>query len=131
MSRVYRSRGTPRTSIEYLAQALVFLKEVNNLPTSIARAHYNLGKAYTDLGEYEKALDYLNQALAVWKSRNDPINIAATVRELARAERGRGHLETALAQSEAALNILEWMRTPGRWAGTASFLSSGSGTGLF
>ena len=42
----------------------------------MARAHYNLGKAYIDLGEYDKAIKYLNEALLVWRSRNDPINIA-------------------------------------------------------
>src|SRR5947208_14965979 len=48
--------------------------------------------------------------MVVYKFRNDPINIATTIRELARAERGRGHLETALAQSEVALNLMEWIR---------------------
>jgi CHAT domain-containing protein len=111
IGRVYRSMREPKKSIEFLDQSLVVLKDVNNPPTSVARAHYNLGKAYTDLGEHQKAIDYLNQALLVWKSRKDPINIAATVRELARAERGRGNLETALAQSEAAINLMEWIRT--------------------
>jgi CHAT domain-containing protein len=111
MGRVYRSMGEPRKSIEYLEQSLVVLKEVNNPPTSVARAHYNLGKAHTDLGEYEKALDYLNQGLEVWKSKNDSINIASTIRELARAERGRGNLQTALMQSQTAVNIIEWLRT--------------------
>jgi len=111
IGRVYRSMGEPKKSIEYLEQSLVVLKDVNNPPTSMARAHYNLGKAYTDLGEHQKAIDYLNQALMVWKSRSDPINIAATIRELARAELGRGNLETALAQSEAAISLMEWIRT--------------------
>jgi CHAT domain-containing protein len=110
MGRVYRATGEPRKSIEYLDQSLILLKGTNYLAT-VARAHYNLGKAYTDLGEYQKALDYLNQALPVWKSKGDTINIAATIRELARAELGRGNLEAALAQSEAALNLMEWIRT--------------------
>ena len=110
IGRVYRSIGEHRKAIEYLEQSLVVLKGVNS-PTSVARAHYNLGKVYTDIGEYQKALDYLNQALLVWKSRGDRINIAATVRELARAERGHGNLEAALAQSETALNLMEWIRT--------------------
>jgi CHAT domain-containing protein/tetratricopeptide (TPR) repeat protein len=110
IGRVYRSIGEPRKAIEYLEQSLVVLKDADNPPTSVARAHYNLGKIYTDLGEYEKALDYLNQALVVWKSRSDPVNIAATIRELARAERGRGNLETALAQSATALNLMEGIR---------------------
>jgi CHAT domain-containing protein/Tfp pilus assembly protein PilF len=111
IGRVYRSGGEPRKAIEYLEQSLVLLKDANNPPTSVARAHYNLGKAYTDLGEYQTAIDYLDQALVVWKSRSDPLNIAATIRELARAERGRGHLETALAQSETALNLMEGIRS--------------------
>ncbi|HEX6188317.1 MAG TPA: CHAT domain-containing tetratricopeptide repeat protein [Pyrinomonadaceae bacterium] len=110
IARVYRSMGEPKKSIELLDQSLGLLKDVNNPAPGAARAHYNLGKAYTDLGEYQKAIDYLNQALLVWKSRGDPINIAATIRELARAERGRGNLETALAQTEAAINVIEWVR---------------------
>ena len=111
IGRVYRSSGEPKKSIEYLEQSLEVLKSADNPPTSVARAHYNLGKAYIDLGEYDKAINYLNEALLVWRSRNDPINIASTIRELARAERGRGNLETALAHSEAALNLIELLRT--------------------
>ena len=110
MGRVYRAMGEPRKSIEYLEQSLVLLKELNNPPTNVARAHYNLGKVYTDLGEYEKALSYLNEALLVWRARRDPINIASTIREMARAESGRGNLETALTQSEVAVNLIEWLR---------------------
>ena len=110
IARVYRSMGEPKKSIEYLDQSLVLLKGANNPASGVARAHYNLGKAYTDLGAYQKAIDYLNRALLVWKSRGDAINIAATIRELARAERGRGNLETALAQTEAAIDVIEWVR---------------------
>ncbi len=111
IGRVYRSMSEPGKSIEYLEQSLVVLKEVNNPPTSVARAHYNLGKAYIDLGEHEKAINYLNEALLVWRSRNDQINIASTIRELGRAERGRGNLETALAHSDVALNLIELLRS--------------------
>ncbi|PYS71338.1 MAG: hypothetical protein DMF69_10710, partial [Acidobacteria bacterium] len=125
MGRVYRTLGEPKKSIEYLDQSLVVLKEVNNPPTNVARAHYNLGKAYIDLGEYEKAINYLNEALLVWQSRHDPINIASTIRELARAERGRGNLETALVQSESALNLIEWLRSSsGGSEARATYLSS-------
>ncbi|HEY5837822.1 MAG TPA: CHAT domain-containing protein, partial [Pyrinomonadaceae bacterium] len=40
-----------------------------------------------------------------------PINIASTIRELARAESGRGNLEVALSQSEVALNLIELLRS--------------------
>lgn len=111
IGRVYRSLGEPRKSIEYLEKSLVILKDVNDPPTNVARANYNLGKAYTDLGEHEKAIDYLNRALLVWRARADPVNIASTIRELARAERGRGNLETALAESETALDLIELLRS--------------------
>jgi CHAT domain-containing protein/lipopolysaccharide biosynthesis regulator YciM len=110
MGRVYRSMGEPQKSIDFLQQSLVILKDVNS-PTAVARAHYNLGKVYTDLGQYEKALDHLNQALPPWKAVGDQINIAVTIRELARAELGRGNLDAAMAQSEAALNLMERLRT--------------------
>lgn len=108
--RVYRSIGEPRKAIEQLDQSLVLLKGIDS-PAGVARAHYNLGKIYTDIGEYVKAIDYLNRALTVWKAKADTINIAATIRELARAERGRGNLEAALGQSEVALNLMEWVRS--------------------
>jgi len=111
IGRVYRSIGEPKKSIEYLEQSLVVLKGADSPSATVARAHYNLGKAYTDLGEHEKAISYLNEALLVWRSRNDPTNIASTIRELARAERGRGNLETALAHSEVALNLIELLRS--------------------
>ncbi len=111
IGRVYRSMGEPKKSIEFLEQSLVVLKDANDPPLSVARAHYNLGKAYTDIGEYQKAHDSLNRALPVWKARGDQINVASTVLELARLERNRGNLTTALAHSNAALKIVEGLRT--------------------
>lgn len=110
IGRAYRSLGEYQKAIEVLEQSLVLLKDVNS-PNSVARGHYNLGKVYTDVREYEKAIDHLDQALTRWKAAGDQINIAVTIRELARAELGRGNLDTALAQSETALNLMERLRT--------------------
>ena len=110
IGRAYRSLGEYQKALEFLHQSLVLLKDLRS-PTAVARAHYNLGKVYTDLGEYERAIDYLNQALLFWKSNGDSVKSAEAIRELARAERGRGNLDNALAQSEAALNLIELVRT--------------------
>ena len=110
IGRVYRSTGEYQKALDVLEQSLILLKDINS-PTAVARAHYNMGKVYTDLGQYEKALDHLNQALPPWQAVGDQINIAVTIRELARAELGRGNLTAALAQSEAALNLIERLRT--------------------
>jgi hypothetical protein len=50
----------------------------------VARAHYNLGKALKS-GRVREAINY--QTKAYWfEIKADPINIASTIRELARAE---------------------------------------------
>ncbi|MFY9572365.1 MAG: CHAT domain-containing tetratricopeptide repeat protein, partial [Blastocatellia bacterium] len=71
----------------------------------------NLGALYRDLGEHQKALDYLNQALLLRRTVGDRNGEAATLAVIARLERDRGNLVEALNSIGAALTAVETLRT--------------------
>ena len=108
IGRVYRSIGEPRKSIEYLDQSLVVLKGVNS--SNQWPGHIIL-QAYTDLSRRSDPTKRGPTGLEI-PSRSH--KHTSTIRELARAESGRGNLETALVESEAALNLIELLRSR-RW----------------
>ncbi|MEC4985734.1 MAG: CHAT domain-containing tetratricopeptide repeat protein, partial [Oscillatoria sp. PMC 1076.18] len=71
----------------------------------------NLGLVYDSIGEKQQALNYYNQALPLTRAVGDKGGEAATLSNLASLERDRGNLNTALTQIEAAINIIEDLRS--------------------
>ncbi|HEY9613446.1 CHAT domain-containing protein, partial [Allocoleopsis sp.] len=71
----------------------------------------NIGKAYDELGEKQKALEYFNQSLPIFRVVGDKRGEAATLYNFAYLELNRGNLSAALTRIEAAINIIEDLRT--------------------
>src|SRR5690606_28048942 len=71
----------------------------------------NIGRAYYGLGERQKALDFYNQALTLRKSVADRSGEAVTRYNLAALQRDLNNLSEARAQIEAALAIIESLRS--------------------
>jgi CHAT domain-containing protein len=71
----------------------------------------NLGLIYESLGQKEKALDYLNQALKLRQTINDERGIANVLFYIARVERDRGNLSEAGKRMEEAMVLVEKLRT--------------------
>ncbi len=69
-----------------------------------------IGTIYRSLREYDKALDYLSQALELSRALEIRRGEAGTLVVLARVEHERGNLPAARAHSEAALSIIESVR---------------------
>jgi CHAT domain-containing protein/predicted negative regulator of RcsB-dependent stress response len=76
-----------------------------------AYALRNLGKVYNALKQYEKALSTYDQELALWQMLGDRTEEAKTLYQVAITQRDKGNLNEARTQIEAAINIVEDIRT--------------------
>ncbi|MBD2195158.1 MULTISPECIES: CHAT domain-containing protein [Calothrix] len=76
-----------------------------------ANALYGLGDAYKDLKEYQKAIDAYKQELTIRQEIGDRNGQAHTLYRIAQTERDRDRLASARSQIEAAIAILENIRT--------------------
>ncbi|MBD2211661.1 tetratricopeptide repeat protein [Nostoc linckia FACHB-104] len=76
-----------------------------------ANAFYGLGDAYKSLKQYEQAIDAYKQELTIRQAISDRNGQAHTLYRIATSERDRNNLEAARTQIEAAIAILENIRT--------------------
>jgi CHAT domain-containing protein len=70
-----------------------------------------IGRIYEDQGRGQQARECYNRALAVSRAAEYPFGETATRYNLARVERAGGDLNAARAQAEAALSLVESLRT--------------------
>ncbi|MDQ3254638.1 MAG: tetratricopeptide repeat protein, partial [Acidobacteriota bacterium] len=110
IGRLYSSTDEYQKALDYLHQALLVRREIGNRRAEAYTLH-NIGSIYCDLGEPQAALDYLRQALLIRRQIINQGGEASTLHEIARVERDRGRLTEARTQIEAALNIVETLRT--------------------
>ena len=107
---VYLWLGENQKALDYFNQALAFARTVGNRRVE-GTALDGIGVVYHSLGENQKALDYLNQALALRRAAGNRVREATTLKNIARVEQEQGNLAEALAQIEAAIKIIESLRT--------------------
>jgi tetratricopeptide (TPR) repeat protein len=80
----------------------------------------NLGLAYSDLGQVEKAIDYYEQALAIARDIGYQCNEGSWLGNLGLAYRDLGQIEKAIDYYEQALAIardIDYRRNEGIWLG--------------
>lgn len=107
---VYSVSGDQRRAIEYLNRALPLRVAVGDRQGE-ATTRNHLGRAYDLLGEPRRALQLYEQALQTWQAVGDRNGEVAALYGAARAESALGELERARARSEAALLIVNSLRT--------------------
>ena len=71
----------------------------------------DLGTVYAQLGEDQKALDIYQQSLQLSRAGEDKSTESSTLRRIALIKLNHGQLEEARANLEAALGIVEHLRT--------------------
>lgn len=76
-----------------------------------ARTLSNIAGTYRELGELAKAIEYFNRALPLRKATGDRNGEAVTLGNLAATEQKLNRLNDARTHSEAALKIIESLRT--------------------
>jgi CHAT domain-containing protein/Tfp pilus assembly protein PilF len=124
IGRVYDRLGEQQKALGYYDQALQLRRAVGDRRGEASTLN-NIGYVYASLDEKQKALDYFGQALRLARAVGDRTGEMNTLSGLARVERDRGNLSEAHAEMEAALRIIESLRTkvPGQEL-RASYLAS-------
>jgi CHAT domain-containing protein len=110
MGSIYHSMGDREKGVAYHLQALEKAREFgdHNLEAGVLQT---IGRTYEGAGDKEKALAYFNQSLSITRSLNDQVSEAASLATIALLERDRGNLLEARKQIEAAIEIIDYLRS--------------------
>ena len=106
----YEGLGDNQKALDFFNQSLEYMRKAGNhfyTATTLSR----LGLLYNRLNQKEKALDYFHQTLKIQQTINDQRGLAITLFHIAVMERDRGNLGDARKRVEAALAIVEELRT--------------------
>ena len=110
LGAVYDSLGEKDKAINYYYQALPLIRAVSYRGGEATTLN-NIGLVYSDLGEKQQALKYYNQALLILRAVEDRAGEANTLSNIAVVKRDQGNLQQALTHIQAAVDIVEDLRT--------------------
>jgi CHAT domain-containing protein/Tfp pilus assembly protein PilF len=106
----YSLHNEPAKAIEIYDRALLLHKSIGNI-RGAATMFYNSGIAHGRLGNYQKAVEHLNQALSISRSVSDRPLEASVLCGIARIEEAQGNLPASRSNIDAALQIIELLRS--------------------
>lgn len=107
---VYLSSGDGRKALEYFNQAL----ELNHAVADRRQEAYTLasiGHVHETLGDFERAIDFYNRGLTLNRSTQDAFGQIASLYRIASSERGLDRLQDGLSHTEAAISMIERLRS--------------------
>jgi CHAT domain-containing protein/Tfp pilus assembly protein PilF len=107
---VYKRLGDKQKALDYYEQALQIRRALNDRSGQAITLH-NIGSIRLSVGEREAALETFDQSLRLSRTVGAQENEANTLKGMAQAERDRGNLTEALGKIEAAIKIVESVRT--------------------
>ncbi|OKH17442.1 CHAT domain-containing tetratricopeptide repeat protein [[Limnothrix rosea] IAM M-220] len=107
---IYALLDSPEETLEVFNTALPIIRAVGDRRME-ATTLANIGLIYGETGEYEQALNFYNQALPLAQAVGDRSAEALTLVNIATVEYEQGQPENALATMEAAIAIVEDLRT--------------------
>ncbi|WP_146034030.1 CHAT domain-containing protein, partial [Nostoc cycadae] len=110
IGRVYDALGNKQQALNYYNQSLPLSQQVGDKRQEAVTLN-NIGSVYDDLGEKQQALNYYNQSLPLRRQVGDKEGESVTLSNIASLKRNRGNLKQALAQIEAAIALIENLRT--------------------
>ncbi len=123
----YASMGQPERALEYHQQALERHRTAES-PRTEAIALGNIGHVHNLLHQPEKAVEFYTQALSIFNRLGDLQNAAKMYEGLATAERSLGNLDGALTHIDAALKLIESVRSAaGAQQARSAYLASRHG----
>jgi CHAT domain-containing protein/predicted negative regulator of RcsB-dependent stress response len=107
---IYSSTGDKQKGFEYYNQALALTRAVGDRKGEAILLGV-IGRTYQASGDTEKSLDYFNQSLAISRSITDQRSEAGALFAIAQVERGKGNLSGARKNIEAAIEIIDDLRS--------------------
>lgn len=110
LAMVYSLSGDKDQALIYLNQAISIIETLPH-PDFKALEFSRAANTYYLLKDYEKGLKYHNQSLQLWQGMGNLSNQASELATIARIERDRGNFNQSLTNIEAAIKIIEDLRT--------------------
>jgi CHAT domain-containing protein/Tfp pilus assembly protein PilF len=110
IGEVYRKVNQPQKALEYFIQSLPIIREVKNRSGEAITLN-NIGLVYSETKQPRKALEYYIQSLPIIREVKNRSEEAGVLYNISSLERSRGNLQTALTHIEAAIKIIETIRT--------------------
>ncbi|MCC5637874.1 CHAT domain-containing protein [Nostoc sp. CHAB 5844] len=107
---VYDALGDKQQALLFYNQSLPLSRQVGNKAVEAVTVN-NIGLVYDNLGNKQQALLFYNQSLPLTRQVGNKEQEVTTLYNVAYLERDRGNLKQALTQVEAAINIIENLRT--------------------
>jgi serine phosphatase RsbU (regulator of sigma subunit) len=115
IAEVYWNRNHFEASAEYYTKSLELNKKLGN-ENGMAGINSNLGMIYYDLGNYQKSVEHLQQAVAVRRSNkntatgrenlfNSLLNLSSSLKQLKRYNEAIVFLEEALSYAQEINNL--------------------------
>lgn len=104
-SMLLGGQGHYEEAIQLSMQALAELPQQSHVARSVIKM--NLGSYYEDLGDLERATEYLHQAIATAKESDTLIIVLTASNLLAEIKQGQARLSEAIAICQQALEYLE------------------------
>jgi len=102
---IYFSQGSNARAIEYLLRSLTIAEKLKH-PLRISTALLNIAMVYGDSPQdWDKAINYYEQALPYLKILNDPANSKAYYFGVGEIEYSKGNYQTALEYFEEGIKI--------------------------
>jgi CHAT domain-containing protein len=110
LGSTYNAAGDRQKALDYYAQALDKARQAGDyrLQAGVLQV---IARTYDLLNDKPKAVDYFNQSLSITRSLNDQVSEAATLAMIAQFERDRNHLAEARQRIEAAIEIIDTLRS--------------------
>lgn len=115
IAEVYWGRNHFQKSAEYYLESIKYNKVIGN-ENGIAGINSNLGMIYSDLGDYEKSVTHLTDAVAARRKFkntntgrenlfNSLLNLSASLKQLKRYDEAIKYLEEALSYAQEINNL--------------------------
>ncbi|MFN0084396.1 MAG: CHAT domain-containing tetratricopeptide repeat protein [Blastocatellia bacterium] len=104
------TRGDFPKAMEYLSQALPIQQKIGHRQSE-SSSRVNLGAVHASLGDAARAMEQYGEALRLSRATGYKVVEAAALYQIARLERDRGNLPEAKAGIEAAIAIVETLRS--------------------
>ncbi|MDF1548207.1 MAG: tetratricopeptide repeat protein [Bacteroidales bacterium] len=115
IAEIYWNRNHFETSAEYYQKSLILNRKLGN-ENGMAGINSNLGMIYSDIGDYQKSMDHLLQAVAARRNEkntatgrenlfNTLLNLSSSLKQLGRYDEAIKYLEEALSYAQEINNL--------------------------